>query len=76
MIDPNELFYPAIDLLCRLIATPSPSREETATADLIASYLQEHGFTPHRAANNVWAIRAISESPDALPCCSTLTTTP
>lgn len=56
MIDPNELFYPAIDLLCRLIATPSPSREETATADLIAFYLQEHGFTSHRAANNVWAI--------------------
>ena len=56
MIDPNELFYPAIDLLCRLIAHTVASREETATADLIASYLQEHGFTPHRAANNVWAI--------------------
>ena len=56
MIDPNELFYPAVDLLCKLIATPSPSREESATADLIAEYLQEYGFTPQRAANNVWAI--------------------
>ena len=56
MIDPNELFYPAVDLLRRLIATPSISREENATADLIAAYLQEYGFTPHRTANNVWAI--------------------
>ena len=56
MIDPNELFYPAVDLLCKLIATPSPSREESATADLIAEYLQEYGFTPQRTANNVWAI--------------------
>ena len=56
MSDPNELFYPAVDLLCKLIATPSPSREESATADLIAEYLQEYGFTPQRAANNVWAI--------------------
>ena len=48
MIDPNELFYPAVDLLRRLIATPSISREENATADLIAAYLQEYGFTPHR----------------------------
>ncbi|MCD7709920.1 MAG: M20 family metallo-hydrolase [Porphyromonadaceae bacterium] len=56
MIDPNELFYPAIDLLRRLIAIPSISREESATADLIADYLQENGHAPHRVANNVWAI--------------------
>ena len=62
MIDPNELFYPAVDLLRRLIATPSISREENATADLIAAYLQEYGFTPHRTANNVWAI-----APDYTP---------
>ena len=45
-----------IDLLDRLIATPSVSREEDATAALIESFLTEHGVDGvHRLHNNVWA---------------------
>lgn len=44
-----------ISLLCRLIATPSFSREETATADIIVDYLSAAGVTAHRLGNNVWA---------------------
>ena len=45
----------AIDLLRTLIATPSPSRDESRTADLIFAYLAEHGAAPERLHNNVFA---------------------
>ena len=44
----------AVELLKRLIATPSLSREEARTADLIFGYLAERGAAPERLANNVW----------------------
>lgn len=44
----------AVELLKRLIATPSLSRDEAHTAELIAGYLAEHGAVPERLANNVW----------------------
>lgn len=44
----------AIELLQALIATPSPSRDEARTADLLAAFLSEHGCTPERLHNNVW----------------------
>lgn len=44
----------AVELLKRLIATPSLSRDEARTAELIAGYLAEHGAAPERLANNVW----------------------
>lgn len=47
----------AVELLRRLIAVPSPSREETATADIWEGWLEEHGVTDvHRLHNNVWAV--------------------
>ena len=45
----------AIALLQRLIQTPSYSREEAETAELIFSFLQQHGVAPQRSGNNVWA---------------------
>jgi acetylornithine deacetylase len=45
----------AITLLQQLIATPSFSREENETANIIASHLQLHGTTVYRCGNNVWA---------------------
>ena len=45
----------AVRLLKRLIATPSPSREESAAADLIEAEFRRMGFAPHRKGNNVWA---------------------
>lgn len=46
----------AVNLLRRLIATPSVSRDEGAAADLIFCFLQEKGAHPQRLDNNVWAL--------------------
>jgi acetylornithine deacetylase len=46
----------AIALLQRLIATPSLSREEGATAEIIADFLSSMGVEPRRLGNNVWAV--------------------
>ena len=46
----------AISLLSHLIATPSVSRDERRAADIMEEELTRYGFTPHREANNVWAI--------------------
>lgn len=45
----------AIDLLQALIATPSPSRGEERTAELLFAFLAERGAEPQRLHNNVWA---------------------
>lgn len=45
----------AIELLKRLIAIPSVSRDESRAADLIEAELQCHGFVPWRKGHNVWA---------------------
>ena len=45
----------AIELLQRLIATPSVSREEGAAADVVEAELSALGFVTHRKLNNVWA---------------------
>ena len=44
-----------IALLQALIATPSFSREEDATAGLLHAFLTEQGAVPERLHNNVWA---------------------
>jgi acetylornithine deacetylase len=46
----------AIQLLKRLIAIPSFSKEEDKTADVIAGYLQSKGVEARRLRNNVWAV--------------------
>ena len=45
----------AIGLLKQLIATPSVSRSEAQTAELLFAFLSDRGATPERLANNVWA---------------------
>ena len=52
----DELFYDAVDLLKRLISTPSVSRDETAAADIVAEELRRCSFAPKRSANNVWVV--------------------
>ena len=46
----------AVELLKRLIATPSVSRNEKDAADIMEATIRSYGFTPHREANNVWII--------------------
>lgn len=45
----------AIDLLKQLIETPSLSREEDKTADILMSFLEGQGVVAHRSGNNIWA---------------------
>lgn len=45
-----------IALLSRLVSTPSVSRDESGTADVIYSCLAEAGASPERIHNNVWAM--------------------
>ncbi len=44
----------AVELLKRLIATPSVSRDEKAAADVLEAYMKEKGLNPQRHGNNVW----------------------
>lgn len=46
----------AFDLLDRLIATPSISRDESATADIIENHLISNGVDAKRLKNNIWAV--------------------
>lgn len=46
-------FREAVDLLRQLIAVPSPSRDEGATADLLCAFLSGRGVHPERLHHNV-----------------------
>ena len=50
------LYNDAIQLLRQLVATPSFSKEEHNTADIIASFLESKGQSVHRFNNNVWVV--------------------
>ncbi|MGY3089487.1 acetylornithine deacetylase [Hymenobacter sp. UYAg731] len=52
----EQLSNDAVDLLIRLIKTPSFSREEDGTATLIEAFLGAHGVAAQRQQNNVWAV--------------------
>jgi len=55
MPDINTLYQQAVELLQKLIATQSFSKEESGTADIIEQFLKEKGIIPNRKINNVWA---------------------
>jgi acetylornithine deacetylase len=52
----EQLSDDAVELLIRLIKTPSFSREEAGTATLIQAFLAVHGVVAQRQQNNVWAV--------------------
>jgi len=51
----KQLQADAIHLLRKLIETPSFSKEEHKTADIIVRFLAERNVATHRKLNNVWA---------------------
>ncbi|MFD0751318.1 M20 family metallo-hydrolase [Mucilaginibacter calamicampi] len=55
MPDINTLYQQAVELLQKLIATQSFSRQEEGTANIIENFLKEKGITPNRKLNNIWA---------------------
>lgn len=50
----DEVYYNAVDLLKKMIAIPSISRDECALADMLSAYLPDMGFLSSRKGNNVW----------------------
>lgn len=55
MSNTDTLYFDAVELLKKLIATPSFSREENQTADILQDFLQQHRIPIQRKLNNVWA---------------------
>ena len=54
MISTEMLFKEAFDLLQRLIVTPSVSKHEAETANIINNFFTQHGVKTNRKANNIW----------------------
>lgn len=48
--------HTAVELLKKIIAIPSFSREEDRLADLLEKYIEENGCIASRKGNNVWAL--------------------
>ena len=48
-----NLHEKALDLLTKLIAVPSFSREEDGTASLIQSFFENEGVAVQRSGNNI-----------------------
>lgn len=55
MENTNTLFEDAIQLLKNLIKTPSFSKEENKTADIISQFLSARNIPFERKLNNIWA---------------------
>lgn len=55
MLD-QQLYIDAVELLKQLIATPSFSKEEDKTADIIEAFLKDQLIITNRILNNVWAV--------------------
>ncbi|MBS1626603.1 MAG: M20 family metallo-hydrolase [Bacteroidetes bacterium] len=51
----NILYTDAVNLLKKLIATPSLSKEEEKTAEVIENFLSSKGVVTHQYLNNIWA---------------------
>ena len=43
-----------LGLLEEMVKIPSFSREESSVADLLETWLSDHGLPPHRKGNNLW----------------------
>ena len=52
----EEYVNDAVELLKKLIATPSVSRNEKDAADIMEQTIRSYGFEPQREANNIWII--------------------
>lgn len=55
----------AVELLKKLIATPSVSRDEKAAADIMEQTIRSYGYEPHRKGNNIWIMS--EDWDDSLP---------
>lgn len=56
MMTQEQYVSDAVQLLKKLIATPSVSRSEKNAADIMEQTIRSYGFEPQREANNLWII--------------------
>lgn len=56
MMTQEQYVIDAVQLLKKLIATPSVSRNEKDAADIMEQTIRSYGFEPQREANNLWII--------------------
>lgn len=54
-MDTDKLFTEAVQLLKALIETPSFSKEEEETANILEQWLKDRDIATNRSGNNVWA---------------------
>lgn len=67
IMDINQYTTEAVELLKRLIATPSVSREESAAADILADFIEKCGLPAQRIGNNILVCEALDpEKPTLL----------
>jgi acetylornithine deacetylase len=52
----DKLYRDAVELLKKLIVTPSFSKEEDKTAAIIADFFRERNIPANRSLNNVWCV--------------------
>ncbi len=50
----DTLYKDAVELLKSIISTPSYSKYEEGTADIIERFFQQKGIKPERLLNNIW----------------------
>ena len=56
MMTQEQYVSDAVELLKKLITTPSVSRNEKDAADIMEQTIRSYGFEPQREANNLWII--------------------
>src|SRR5258707_10769689 len=56
MMKVDELYSESVELLKKLIAAPSFSKEENKTAEIIRDFFISHNISSQRKGNNVWAV--------------------
>ena len=65
-MDIHQLTQEAVELLSRLISTPSVSREETAAADTLVDFIEKYGLPVTRIGNNILIQEALDDNKPTL----------
>ena len=65
-MDINQYTKEAVELLQKLIATPSISREESAAADILADFIGKCGLPVKRIGNNILVQEALDDNKPTL----------
>ena len=55
-MDLETAYLKSVSLLEKMVSIPSVSREETAVADMLQTYMGSTGLEVHRTGNNLWLI--------------------